>query len=608
MVSSFTSEGFNLTIFLLQVQYPGLVSSNGLLPADIWVKHLQSQNINSIVLGFHAERLGVSVDALNEFLFCVSIPSSIFVFLGFHQKFLFAMLWIIYLHFRTIGQTFMSFQWDILLLETGFLAILSSPWLFRTKSRPTFNWCYRFLIFKLMFLSGVVKLQAQCPSWEKLTALEYHFATQCIPNPLAWFAHQLPPVFLRASVAATLLIEIPLTVCLISPLLRVRRFGCALQWLLQATIIASGNYNFFNLLTILLALKSWESDDDAPSNTPPSIATYDAPSGGAPKGKPKAIYDHVNTLSVRELKDAILARGGDAERCLGKEELQDRLLMLLSQMQNPELQHHHSLHGDAVARILPSRGNIVWSRVLDVQGPFVAYLTAIRDIDQRGGLVPLWMQWLVCVGLTGASMALFLKVPSDAFNDELQWWRGEFVQLKVAWVEVQAWLQPVCLGSVVCVLVHVACHWVLRISEALSWSRPPPASSFFSPLFKGIAALITVWNVAYEVVVGCVCVGWVLLASAPFNTLCDMSAVIPPLVAQWANTAQRFSIVSAYGLFRRMTGMGSLSKDELAHVRWSVGGSAAGRARFTPSVVARPEIVLEGLHPTTNTWVEIPFR
>jgi hypothetical protein len=35
-----------------------------------------------------------------------------------------------------------------------------------------FNWCYRFLIWKLMFMAGVVKLQANCPTWLHLTALE----------------------------------------------------------------------------------------------------------------------------------------------------------------------------------------------------------------------------------------------------------------------------------------------------------------------------------------------------------------------------------------------------------------------------------------------------
>ena len=39
-------------------------------------------------------------------------------------------------------------------------------------------WLLRWLLFRLMFASGVVKLQSQCPTWWGLTALNYHFETQ----------------------------------------------------------------------------------------------------------------------------------------------------------------------------------------------------------------------------------------------------------------------------------------------------------------------------------------------------------------------------------------------------------------------------------------------
>lgn len=69
---------------------------------------------------------------------------------------------------------------------------------------------------------------------------------------MAWYAHQLPPLILRLGVAATFVIEIPATIFLLIPSTRVRRFGSWMQILLQLLIIATGNYNFFNLLTILL--------------------------------------------------------------------------------------------------------------------------------------------------------------------------------------------------------------------------------------------------------------------------------------------------------------------------------------------------------------------
>ena len=171
----------------------------------------------------------------------------------------------IYHFLYVLGTSFYSFQWDILLIETGFLtAVCFAPW--RTLTLPHNNetqdqmsinvgsWPIRFLLFKLMFMSGVVKIQANCPTWQNLTALEYHFATQCLPGPLAWYAHQMHPFLLRLGVAATFVIEIPAAFLLLAPSVATRKVGAWLQILLQVLIILTGSYNFFNLLTITLCL------------------------------------------------------------------------------------------------------------------------------------------------------------------------------------------------------------------------------------------------------------------------------------------------------------------------------------------------------------------
>jgi hypothetical protein len=107
-----------------------------------------------------------------------------------------AFAWLSYLSIVQCGQTFMQFQWDSFLLEVGFLAIWLAPWwpaastLLETPAAVV--WTLRFLFFKFMFMSGAVKIQSKCPTWLGLTALEYHFATQPLPLPLGWYAHQLP--------------------------------------------------------------------------------------------------------------------------------------------------------------------------------------------------------------------------------------------------------------------------------------------------------------------------------------------------------------------------------------------------------------------------------
>ncbi len=51
-------------------------------------------------------------------------------------------------------------------------------------SRPAL-FLLHFLLFKLMLLSGVVKLTSGDPSWGNLTALDYHYWTQPLSDG-AW--------------------------------------------------------------------------------------------------------------------------------------------------------------------------------------------------------------------------------------------------------------------------------------------------------------------------------------------------------------------------------------------------------------------------------------
>ena len=246
------------------LQWPGLYGYNGILPIQDLIEAIESQHdiwffwkVPTIVMA--SSKLEVSPDCLAEVVLLIGIIVSLLTVYGLviSYRINFLILWICYLSIIIVGQTFSSFQWDILILEVGFLSIFAGS---ANRYLSHLNWCYRFLAFKLMFLSGVVKLQALCPIWESLTALEYHFATQCIPTPLAWFANQLPVFVLRLAVAMTLLIEIPLSVLLVAPFRGLRCLGAALQMILQISILLTGNYNFFNLLTLVLMGKVWTDD------------------------------------------------------------------------------------------------------------------------------------------------------------------------------------------------------------------------------------------------------------------------------------------------------------------------------------------------------------
>ncbi|XP_077120447.1 lipase maturation factor 2 [Ranitomeya variabilis] len=259
-------SGIYLCAFLsLYTQVPGLYGREGILPAGKMLrftgKDLWEQLKDSPTLLWLGPQLGLDTEQGIELLCILGAVLSLgaLLFNCFRDSLIFLLLWILYLSLYQVGQVFLYFQWDSLLLETGFLAILVAPMrALRSKMNVwsahdgiTF-WLTRWLLFRLMFASGVVKLTSRCPTWWGLTALTYHYETQCIPTPAAWYAHQLPVWFQKLSVVATYVIEIGVPWLFFLPSRRLRLFSFYAQVLLQVLIILTGNYNFFNLLTVVL--------------------------------------------------------------------------------------------------------------------------------------------------------------------------------------------------------------------------------------------------------------------------------------------------------------------------------------------------------------------
>jgi hypothetical protein len=114
-------------------------------------------------------------------------------------------------------------------------------------------WLFRWVLFKLRFLSGLSKLISGDEGWRQLTALQHYFETQPLPHAGGWYAHHLPDWLLRVATGGTLFVELVVPFFFLLP----RRFRHAAAWLTilwQLLIIATSNHNFANLLTIALCL------------------------------------------------------------------------------------------------------------------------------------------------------------------------------------------------------------------------------------------------------------------------------------------------------------------------------------------------------------------
>src|SRR5437660_12543765 len=198
----------------LALQVTGLVGEHGILPATAFLERTRA------LYGGAAYRLFPTVcwlgagDGTLRLLCWGGGALALLVMAGVAQAPALALLWACYLSLSVVGQTFLWFQWDGLLLETGLLALLYAPtrWLPRRERERApsgvIRWLVWLLLFKLMFLSGITKLASGDPTWRRLTALDYHFWTQPLPPWTAWYAQWLPSWTHRGMLFILLAIEL----------------------------------------------------------------------------------------------------------------------------------------------------------------------------------------------------------------------------------------------------------------------------------------------------------------------------------------------------------------------------------------------------------------
>jgi lipase maturation factor len=246
----------------LATQMTGLVGERGILPVGEFLDQVRTTYGTEAYRLFPTLLWFSSSDAFLTLLCWSGVAVSILLLVGVAPIASAFALWALYLSLTVAGQTFLQFQWDSLLLETGLLAVLYAPLVWRLgrdndTTPPTIvRWVLWGLAFKVTFLSGITKILSGDPTWANLTALHYHYETQPLPMWTGWYMHQLPQSVQVASAAGMFLVElvVPWVVVLPPRWRRARLIGCAAMIALQLGIAATGNYGFFNLLTIVLYL------------------------------------------------------------------------------------------------------------------------------------------------------------------------------------------------------------------------------------------------------------------------------------------------------------------------------------------------------------------
>jgi len=221
-----------------------------------------------------------STESLNILAFVGLFLSLLITVLGAANMPMILAVWMIMMTIQSVGQTWFSFGWESQLLEMTFLAAFACPLLFLSafpKAAPMPLLCivgFRWLLFRIMLGAGLIKIRGDS-CWRDLTAMNYHYETQPIPNFLSPYFHTSPSLWHKFETLSNHVIELVCPVLLLCPthglgsiVRSVSIAGGLIQVIFQIVLICSGNLSFLNWLTAIPAICCFDDEFVAPLFSP----------------------------------------------------------------------------------------------------------------------------------------------------------------------------------------------------------------------------------------------------------------------------------------------------------------------------------------------------
>jgi hypothetical protein len=240
------------TFLSIVLQVRGLIGSEGVLPAKEFLRgktFFEAPSLFWLNASDAALVIACGLGAAGAFLVVCNRWNRIGLFL----------FWICFLSFASVAPQFAWYKADGLLLEAAFLAWFLAP----KGAKPGLGkgdppsrialFAHLWLLFRLMFETGLTKAFSPDPAWRDLSAMAYFHETMPFPTWVGWLFAKLPYVFQRAETAFTLVVEVFVPFLLFFGR-RARFVACALWCALQAGILLSGNFLAFNYQAIGLGL------------------------------------------------------------------------------------------------------------------------------------------------------------------------------------------------------------------------------------------------------------------------------------------------------------------------------------------------------------------
>lgn len=235
--------------FLFQIR--GLIGKEGILPVENfldWIKMRAGKRAYYVVPTLFwvncSDKALMSVVSLGTFF-------SLLLLFNICPLIMLLLLFPLYLSIISVGQDFLSFGWEMFLMEITANAILLNM----TPSPNPLVWIsLNLLLFRFHFQGGIVKLLSRDPNWRNLTACAYHYLSQPIPNVVAWYVHKLPLWFHKLSTLFMFIVEMVVAFGIFVPSQEVRLFVFIAFAGLQFMIWATGNFSYLNHLTIVFSI------------------------------------------------------------------------------------------------------------------------------------------------------------------------------------------------------------------------------------------------------------------------------------------------------------------------------------------------------------------
>ncbi len=237
-----------------------MVGPHGLIPLGTSLGELRPQYAHGWELFLRAPTVfwlgtGAGMIVLVEW---VGMLAAIALVLNVWPRMTLFVCWLCLLSFVAAWGLWSGSQVDQLALETALLCIAFAPAGFRpglgasSPPRPIALFMLRWLLFRIMFENGIVKVISGDPRWRDWTAMDLLYETSPFPTILGYLDHQLPHAYHVFEVALTYAAEFPAPLLAVLAGRRGRWWAFAIWTVFQAGIQLTNNFGWLNTAAIAM--------------------------------------------------------------------------------------------------------------------------------------------------------------------------------------------------------------------------------------------------------------------------------------------------------------------------------------------------------------------